>query len=258
MGGPEPGSGGRHSQRGCRHGPRAGVQGGGSRPQPSPRSVQSRSAAPAWNGHTAARLCYTYVHTGGPQTGFVYKSCALILTCVSFGHPPRTPHVTPCAQRDASPWLRAVFECVDVDAFPCSCCWCVTLPTSTNIPLGELFSSGVTNKLARGQDQRNREGGAQDHAVLGQKLLNMQRSVGRCAPQSPIMKWANALRLQKNSLKPNAASHNNASWCTDTDGSPEHSPSGGSLFYKGPALQKTILFFLRGPWLSGGNGSEGQ
>ena len=61
------------------------------------------------------------------------------------------------------------------------------------------------------------------------------------------MKWANALSLQKkkkNSLKPNTASHNNAtshnnaSWYTDTDGFLAHSPSGGSLYYKGPALQK--------------------
>ena len=33
---------------------------------------------------------------------------------------------------------------------------------------------------------------------------------------------------KKNSLKPNVASHNNASWYTDTDRFLEHSPSGGS------------------------------
>ena len=48
--------------------------------------------------------------------------------------------------------------------------------------------------------------------------------------------------LEKNSLKPNAASHDNASWCTDTDGILEHSPSGGGLSYRGPALQKVIPF----------------
>ena len=46
--------------------------------------------------------------------------------------------------------------------------------------------------------------------------------------------------FKKNSLKPNAASHNNASWYTDTDGFLEHSPSGGNLYYKGPILQKII------------------
>ena len=84
-----------------------------------------------------------------------------------------------------------------------------------------------------------------DHAVLGQKWLNTQCGEGRCARKSPIMKWANALKesSKKNSLKSNAASHNNASWYTDTDGFLEHSPSGGSLYHKGPALQKIIPFW---------------
>ena len=47
--------------------------------------------------------------------------------------------------------------------------------------------------------------------------------------------------FKKNSLKPNIASHNDASWYTDADGFLEHSPSGRSLYYKGPALQKVIL-----------------
>ena len=42
------------------------------------------------------------------------------------------------------------------------------------------------------------------------------------------------------SLKPNAASHYNTSWYTDTDGFLEHLPSGESLYYKGPTLQKII------------------
>ena len=63
------------------------------------------------------------------------------------------------------------------------------------------------------------------HDVFGQKLLNTQHSVGRCTRKSPIMKWADALKesLKNNSLKPHAASHNNASWDTDIDGLLEHS-----------------------------------
>ena len=58
--------------------------------------------------------------------------------------------------------------------------------------------------------------------------------MGRCTYKSSILKGANILSLQKNSLKPtNAASHNNTSWYTDTDGVLEHSPSGGSLYYRG-------------------------
>ena len=48
--------------------------------------------------------------------------------------------------------------------------------------------------------------------------------------------------FQKNSLNPNAASHNNANWHTDTDGFLQHSPRWGSLYYKGPTLQKIIPF----------------
>ena len=70
----------------------------------------------------------------------------------------------------------------------------------------------------------------------------------RCTCKSPIAKWANALKesSKKNSLKLNTASHNNTSWFTATDGFLEHSPSGGSLYYKGPALQKIIPFW--GGW----------
>ena len=52
--------------------------------------------------------------------------------------------------------------------------------------------------------------------------------------------------FKTNSLKLNAASHNNASWYTDTDGFQEHSPSRGSLYHQGTALQK-IIPFLRVP-----------
>ena len=52
-----------------------------------------------------------------------------------------------------------------------------------------------------------------------------------------------AENILKNTLKPNAASHSNASWYTDTDGFLEHSPSGGSLYYMGPTVQKIIPFW---------------
>ena len=49
--------------------------------------------------------------------------------------------------------------------------------------------------------------------------------------------------FKKISLKPNTASHNNASWYTDTDGLLEHSPSEGNLCYEEPTLQNIILGF---------------
>ena len=54
---------------------------------------------------------------------------------------------------------------------------------------------------------------------------------------------------KKNSPKPNAASHNNASWYTDTDGFIEHSPTRGSL-YKGPIFPKIIPAFFVSPLIS--------
>ena len=52
--------------------------------------------------------------------------------------------------------------------------------------------------------------------------------------------------LQKYSLRLNAASHNNASWYTDTHGFLERLPSGGSLKCQGHALQKIVLDILGG------------
>ena len=85
--------------------------------------------------------------------------------------------------------------------------------------------------------------GHKGQVIFGQKLLNTRHTVSRRAHKSPIMKWANTLSLQKPSLKLNTASQNRASWYTDTDGFLEHSPRGGSLYYKGPTLQKIIPVF---------------
>ena len=49
--------------------------------------------------------------------------------------------------------------------------------------------------------------------------------------------------VKNNFMKWNAASHNNASWCTDTGGLLEHSSGARSLYYKGPTPQKVIPGF---------------
>ena len=94
------------------------------------------------------------------------------------------------------------------------------------------------------------------HAVSGQKRLTTQRSVGRYARKSPIIKWANVLKEspKKFSEPERSLSQQCQLIHTDTDGLLEHSPSAGSLFYKGPALQKIIPgccwllgFFFFGP-----------
>ena len=121
------------------------------------------------------------------------------------------------------------------------------LPHWQNISLWGLFSSGeITKKKKRSLGEIGWIGrvGPGGHAVFGQKLLNTQLSVGRIhACKSPIVKWANTLKESSKKIHwSHIASHNNTSWSTDADGRLEHSPSGGSLYYKGPALQKRILF----------------
>ena len=74
--------------------------------------------------------------------------------------------------------------------------------------------------------------------------------MGGCAHKSPTMKWADGLKtvFKKNSLKLNTASHKNTSWYTDANGFLKHSISGGSLYYKGPTLQRTIPVFGGSPF----------
>ena len=73
--------------------------------------------------------------------------------------------------------------------------------------------------------------------IFSQKLLNTHHSEGRFARKSPVMQWANELpdSSKSHSLMPNAASHTTSILYNDTNGFLEHSPSRGSLCYKGPA-----------------------
>ena len=66
-----------------------------------------------------------------------------------------------------------------------------------------------------------------------QKLLNTQNGMGRSTHKSPVMKWTNLLTLQKNSLKPNAASRTTTNRYTDADGFLDHLPSGGKPVLQG-------------------------
>ena len=131
-------------------------------------------------------------------------------------------------------------------SFGASAVFCFSSSTSTKCFLLRNFVIWGNKKAARGEIGWIRRLGPRGHAIFGQKLLDTQHGVGRCAHKPPIMKWANAWKepsKKKNPLKPNSASHHNASWCTGPDGFLEHPPSRGSLYYKGPALQKIIRFF---------------
>ena len=78
------------------------------------------------------------------------------------------------------------------------------------------------------------------------KTAELSGQGGQVRSSVTIMKWANAFRVfkKKNSPKPNAASCNNVSRYTDSNGFLEHSPSRESLYYKGSALQNIIPGFL--------------
>ena len=121
-----------------------------------------------------------------------------------------------------------------------------TLPHKQNISLWGLFSSRETKKVTQGKIRWLGRVGHRGQAIFSQKLLNTQCSLGRWAHKSTIMKWANMAKesSEKKSLKLNAASHNNPSGYTVTDGFLEYSPSRGNLYYEWPALLKITLFFL--------------
>ena len=114
----------------------------------------------------------------------------------------------------------------------------------SSLSLWGLFSPGETNKQKT--LLRARLGKYESHTFF---------LVKNCWTLSMV--WAGTLinhpswngqthwkSLQKNSLKLNAASRNNVSWYTHTDGLLEHSSSGGSLYYRPSLRQKIILGFF--------------
>ena len=119
------------------------------------------------------------------------------------------------------------------------------LPHQQNVSLSGLFSSW--KQSCSGQDQVNREGEAWGSChflvknwthttVWADALINHPSWTGQ-------RHWRNLKK--KNSLKPNAASYNNASWHTNTAGfqnTHQRRP-----VYKRPTLQKVILVFLGSP-----------
>ena len=71
------------------------------------------------------------------------------------------------------------------------------LPQGKTFPSENRLHLGKQTTSCSEQDQVNREGGALGPCHFGQKLLNTQHGVGRCAHKSPITKWANVMSLQK-------------------------------------------------------------
>ena len=124
--------------------------------------------------------------------------------------------------------------------FSASAVFCFISSTSAKgFPLRTFFIQ--RNKKSRsGQDQVNREGEAQGSCRFWSKTAERSAWAGALINHPTWNGQTHWKSLQKNSLKPNTASHNNTSGYPDVDGFLEHSPIGGSLDYKRPAFQKII------------------
>ena len=112
-------------------------------------------------------------------------------------------------------------------------------------PVEDIFHPGKPIKVTQGEIRWIGRVGHGIHAVFGQKLLTLSAvwAGALIAHKSPITKQVNTLEFFFfKSLKPNTASHNNASWYTDRDGFQEHLPSRGILYYKGPPVRRQSHF----------------
>ena len=176
----------------------------------------------------------------------------LFLTCVNFSHLHSALHLVQNTYQDffSAAESRKVLELVNFDAFECFCHFLIFASSTSAkcFPLRTFFIQEANKKVTRVRSV-NREGG--HRGVLPFLVKN-------CWTLSTV--WAFALEnhpsrngrtwwksLQKKSLKPNAASYNNASQYTNTVRFLEHSPSPGGLYYKGPTLQERVSFWGRSP-----------
>ena len=219
---------------------------------PSRWIVTPHSPSQPW--HCPSAFCSSgfkniqYIYKGDPQDpqNLCIKKLCIYSYMFKFQSPSNySPLDVIYLSRHFSHCLKQFLNSLTLMPVSASAIFCFISSTSAkHFPLRSFLIQGNKKKVIWGEIRWIGRVGHRGHDIFGQTLLNTQHSVGRGARKSPIMKWANTLSLQKkNSLKPNAASHNNAGWYTDTDGLLEHSPSGGSLYYKGPALQKIIPVF---------------
>ena len=101
-----------------------------------------------------------------------------------------------------------------------------------HFPLKTFFIRTNKKRVSQGEINWIGSVGPGDCAIFGQKLLNTQHGVGRCARKLPIIKCAYALKESSRNFHWSQCSlslkHQLLYWWFL-----EHSPSGGSLYYKG-------------------------
>ena len=143
--------------------------------------------------------------------------------------------------------LKTVFGLINFDAFSVSVIFCFNCSTLAKcFPLKTFFHPGKQKQLLL---ERSGEQGGWGMGVLPLLVTHYWAlSTVRIGVLINHPSWNGQMYwvFKTNSLKPKAASHNNSSWYTDRDKFLEHSASGGSLYWKGPAFQKVILFFFGG------------
>ena len=141
-----------------------------------------------------------------------------------------------------------VFELINFDAFLCFCCFCFTFPHWQNVPFENFFHLGK-QKWSPGEREISQVGEQGGWGTEAMPFFIKNSWTPRAAWAGAIINhplWNGEMcwkSLKKISVGPHSAPPNNTSWYTDSNGFLEHSRSGGSLYYKGPSLQKVIQCF---------------
>ena len=194
-----------------------------------------------------------HIHTGSynllPKKSwnlFIKKIVLFTLTCFNFSHLQSTLHlmqynygdIFSIAQNRFWTWFWCLLVLLLFFALP--------LPHCQNVTFEDFFHLGKQKNSRLGQIRWMGEWDTGTMPFLVKNCWTLSTVwAGVLIKHPPWNGQTHWKHLQKNSLKLNAstASHNNASWYTNTDGFLEHSPSGGEythLYYKGPTIQKII------------------
>ena len=183
---------------------------------------------------------------GGPQKkqNLFIKNSVFLLTCLHFSRLQSTLHLMQYTSWDFFHCSKQVLNSSVLMPFSGAAFFCLfrLFHISKMFPCEDIFHPRKQQKITQGEIGWIGRVRHRIHAVFGQKLLNTQHGVGRCAREmgkhiERIFKKKKKIIEAHRGLSPDSTS-----WYTDTDGSLAHSPSGGNQYYKRPTLQKTILF----------------
>ena len=119
------------------------------------------------------------------------KNCAFVLRCLNFSRLQSTLHLMQYTYQDFLPLLKTVFELISFDEFLLLVLllfFASPLPHQQNVSLCDFFHPGKQQKLSHWSEIGGiGRVGHRAHAVSGQKLLNTQWRVCRCAHKSPTV-----------------------------------------------------------------------